>query len=51
MNSIDISNVTKLDDCKQKIDDLLTYYEKSKYQKSLVNKTLINAASQSLQIN
>ena len=51
MNSIDISTVTKLDDCKQKIDYLLTYYEKSKYQQSLVNKTLINASSQSLKIN
>ena len=52
MKSIHISDVYKLDDAKQKIDNLLLkYYQRSRFQKSILDSVLINAASQSLQIN
>ena len=51
MKSIHISDVYKLDDAKQKIDNLIKYYQNNRFKKSILDSVLINAASQSLQIN
>lgn len=51
MTSINITDFNKLDDCKQKIDNLLTYYEKNEKYKSKINDILIKSASQSLKVN
>ena len=50
MTSINITDVNKLDECKQKIDNLLTYYN-NKNNNTKINDILLSAASESLQIN